>query len=400
MKMSNPGYIFIWLFAFLLTACSTTAPKINNGADFLDKPVTEINEDLLLEVWIEIFDPGQLPVDDKNAQGLSVEIREAEARFIPVHLRDTMEKTGYWGGVRVVPELTEGGEMWVSGTILASDGESLQLEITAQDATGRKWFRRNYGLTLTPDSNISSNGHDADAFQDLYNLIANDLAYYRNGLSPADITRIRHVAEMRFAADLAPDAFSRYLVNEDGIHSIVGLPAVDDPMYQRIQLIRERDFMLIDTLNGHFDNYYYEMAEPYTEWRRARSEEAEALRKIKRDANKHKALGIAAIVGAIALEMLGNGDVRVSTQTLRDVMVLGGVYAVKTGFEKDSESAIHRAAIEELDASFSAEAQPLVVNVEGETHELTGSAETQYAKWRDLLRRIYASETGLAEVTN
>ena len=32
--------------------------------------------------------------------------------------------------------------------------------------------------------------------------------------------------------------------------------------------------------------------------------------------------------------------------------------------------------------------------------ELTGSAETQYAKWRSLLRQIYASETGLIQATN
>ncbi len=398
--MSRIRYIYLLLLTVVLTGCATTAPKYNDGSGTLDKPFNEITENQLLEVWIEVFDPGQLPMDDEKTQGLSMEIREAEARFIPVHLRDTMEKTGYWGGVRVVPEITEGGEMLVSGSILASDGEVLQLEITAHDATGRKWFRRTYGLTLSPDVYTASSILGADAFQDLYNLIANDLAHYRNGLNAADITRIRNVAEMRFASDLAPDAFARYLVNMDGSHLIVGLPAVDDPMYQRIQLIRERDFMLIDTLNGHFDNYYYEMAEPYTEWRRARSEEAEALRKIENDATKHKALGIAAIAGAIALEVLSNGNVRASTETLRDVMVLGGVYAVKTGFEKDSETTIHRAAIEELDVSFSAETQPLVVNIEGETHELTGSAETQYAKWRALLRRIYASETGLIEATN
>jgi hypothetical protein len=80
---------------------------------------------------------------------------------------------------------------------------------------------------------------------------------------------------------------------------------------------------------------------------------------------------------------------------VRDVMVLGGVYAVKSGFDKDAETVIHRDAIAELGDSFSAEAQPLVVEVEGEMHELTGTAETQYAQWRELLKRIYAAETGL-----
>jgi hypothetical protein len=81
---------------------------------------------------------------------------------------------------------------------------------------------------------------------------------------------------------------------------------------------------------------------------------------------------------------------------LRDTLVLGGAYAIKTGFDKSSETGIHRDAIIELDESFSTEAGPMVVEVEGETHELTGSAEAQYAQWRALLKRIYASETGLA----
>ena len=78
-------------------------------------------------------------------------------------------------------------------------------------------------------------------------------------------------------------------------------------------------------------------------------------------------------------------------------MVLGGAYAVKTGFDKDSETEIHREAIEELGDSFRSEAQPLVVEVDGEVHELSGSAEAQYRQWRQLLQAIYATETGAAD---
>ena len=76
-------------------------------------------------------------------------------------------------------------------------------------------------------------------------------------------------------------------------------------------------------------------------------------------------------------------------------MIVGGAYAVKTGFDKASEATIHRDAIKELGESFASETRPLVVEVEGETHQLTGSAEEQYSKWRALLKQIYASETGL-----
>ena len=55
----------------------------------------------------------------------------------------------------------------------------------------------------------------------------------------------------------------------------------------------------------------------------------------------------------------------------------------------------HSDSIEELGLSFSSEAKPLVVEIDGETIELVGSAEAQYEQWRQLISKIYASETGL-----
>jgi hypothetical protein len=81
-------------------------------------------------------------------------------------------------------------------------------------------------------------------------------------------------------------------------------------------------------------------------------------------------------------------------------MVVGGIDGLKSGLDEDAESSIHRAAIDERDASFSAKASALVVDIDGETHELTGSAEVQNEKRRDLLCRIYAAETGLIEASN
>jgi hypothetical protein len=55
---------------------------------------------------------------------------------------------------------------------------------------------------------------------------------------------------------------------------------------------------------------------------------------------------------------------------------------------------LHKDSIRELGQSFDAEAQPLVVEVEGQTRRLTGSAEQKYQEWRRILREIYATETG------
>jgi hypothetical protein len=40
----------------------------------------------------------------------------------------------------------------------------------------------------------------------------------------------------------------------------------------------------------------------------------------------------------------------------------------------------------------------MVVDVEGRTLQLKGSAEEQYAEWRRLLKELYENETGLPAV--
>ena len=387
-----------WLLPGLLlvlTACSTTHQNVKPDVQ-ADRPASEVDENHLLDVWIALFSPGEVPADEDDANGLSLEIRKAEARYMPVQLRQTLEQTGYWGAVRVVPQDTEGAEVLVQGVILESDGEKLELEITALDATGEQWFQHTYSSEATLKDYQEAESNGGEVFQALYNAIANDLAQYRNGLPAERIVTTRRVAGLRFADDLAPDAFSGYLRNNGaGKFAVVRLPAKDDPMAARVNAIRERDFMLVDTLNGHFDNFHTDMREPYFQWRKSRLEELEAMRKIQSEARNRKLLGAAAILGAIAIEALGGDSTRASTGTLRNVMIVGGAYAVKTGFDKSAEAAIHEDAIKELGESFASESQPMVVEVEGEAHQLTGSAEAQYAQWRALLRRIYTSETGL-----
>ncbi|MBE9549429.1 MAG: hypothetical protein IMF09_08510 [Proteobacteria bacterium] len=397
MDMIRTGKLALMLVVIFLTACASTGGqrKVPEHID-LQKITQELPEAQLLDVWIEQFDPGVLPEKEKKALGLSMEIREAEARYMPIHLRGVMEKAGYWGAVRVVPRNTEGAEILVRGLIIDSNGGDLELKITAEDASGRVWFRNTYTGEVGPE--IYNNlWPKMDAFQAVYRLIANDLAKFRNQLTDQQRIAIRQFADVRFAADMAPDAFAGHLhKNEKGIYELDHLPAENDPAFQRVQVIRERDYMLIDTLNGHYDNFYLDMNSPYMEWRKARSAEAQALREVKRKANTRMLLGAAAIIGAIAIEAMGSPSTRASTSTLRDVMVLGGAVAVKSGFDIRSQGGIHTAAIEELGYSFSSEAQPLVVEVDGEVHTLTGSAEAQYKQWRELIREIYHSETGFS----
>ncbi|HED18500.1 MAG TPA: hypothetical protein ENI74_03245, partial [Gammaproteobacteria bacterium] len=173
------------LVSFILPGgCSTTGPHraVDNGVQ-VEKPVGEISESQLLDVWIELFDPGELQKDEDESKGLSMDIRKAEARYLPVLLHNTMEKTGYWGAVRVVPRDTEGGEVLVQGVILASDGERLELKITALDASGREWFSNTYAAEVSLQAYQDAEASGKEVFQPLFNAIANDLAASRATLT-------------------------------------------------------------------------------------------------------------------------------------------------------------------------------------------------------------------------
>lgn len=393
------GVLIVLVGLFLAGGCARVPG--NQVADGVAPMMVEreLDSSELLDVSIKVLDSGTLPESKEDRRGLSPEIRAAESRFFPIHLKYTMEGTGYWGTVRVVPDEDNGTDLLVRGRIDYSDGESCAVTIEALDACNRLWFRKTYAETARPQEREGTEPEEKDIFQDLFNTIANDLAVFRSELSMAQVAEIRQVAELRYASSMAPEAFSGYLGQEpSGRLFVRRLPSRGDPMLERVRKLRIRDDMLVDAINGFYDSYYQDLWEPYNDWRKFRGEEVSAMRELERQALTRQVLGIAAIVGAIAIGASGDDNTRVQTSTLRDVMVMGGAAAIYSGYEKGKEAEINRDAIEELGTSFQAEAKPLVVEVDGETIRLTGSAEQQYSRWRGLLRTIYARETGLSPV--
>ena len=80
----------------------------------------------------------------------------------------------------------------------------------------------------------------------------------------------------------------------------------------------------------------------------------------------------------------------------RQAGTLGGIAAVLSGMKKYADARTHADALKELTLSFQSEVAPQVVEVEGHTLRLTGTAEDQYREWRKLLKQLYLEETGAA----
>lgn len=381
----------VWVAGLVLTGCVTirTEKVDSTPAVYAEQ---NIPEELLLDIGIQVFDPGVEDPEALKKEGSQPDIREAEARYIAIHLRNTLQLTGHWGAVRVTPARADNVDVSVVGTIVKSNGKELVVEVAAREATGTVWFRKRYKAQAKPAAYATAQKGYSDPYQDLYNAIGNDLVEYKARLSPSDVRRIHNVAKLKFAADLAPEAFTGYLsTNSEGVDEIVRLPSEADPMLQRVLRVRERDDMFVDTVNEYYGRYYDDMWEPYLNWRRSYLEEDEAKRAIQAKGRNRALLGIASILGAIAYELAAGQN---TSSTATNVMVIGGAAAIKSGLDKYKDARIHAEAIEELGQSFGADVAPVVMEVEGHVVKLKGSAEQQYEEWRRLLRAIFLSETG------
>ena len=384
-----------WLFLFILNGgmlfgCAPTNSTYVKSDEQIVVEQTQLQESNLLDVGIIVFQGGEISQEQKDNDGITAEIREAEARYISYHLRETMQKTSGWGSVSILPSASEIADVEVSGEIIESDGEDLKLRVYARDSTGKQWFERTYHteVSTTDYSDLESDDDLHEIYQGMYNRIANDLYKYRKNIKPKQLITIRNTSELRYAARLAPDIYKEYISeNAAGETSILRLPALNDPSLFRVHKIREREHLLIDTINEHYGNFYDNAKDPYANWRKYYLLETLQKRKIEREAKLKKTLGGAAVVGSILIALLGEG--------FSPGMVVAGVALYRDGSNAAEEAVIHRAAIIELSQSLQADVQPLVVEVDGEALELTGTLDEQYQQWRVLLKEIYEEDIGL-----
>jgi hypothetical protein len=359
------------------------------------RATAEIPQDELLDVGVHLFDPN-IPADEKEQERRRIfpDVRKAESRYMPVMLRDTLESTGQWGQVRVLPADSASSDVNIEGRILESMGRELKLAIRATDATGRVWLDKDYAGEADVRAYKDVAVKPRDPFDNVYATIANDLLAARQRLSRDERVQVHQVAQLRFAADLAPYAFQPYLAHDGrrDTWTLVRLPSQDDPVVQRLDRVRERDYALVDTLNEHYSNFSESMGDAYGNWRKYTHEELEAEAEAKRKALTRQVLGAVAVVGGVLAGSEANSSAGSAAST---AAVIGGIYAFKSGLDMRAEIKMHGESLKQLGSSFQNEVQPIVVDIEGRTLELKGSAEQQYAEWRQLLRELYENETGL-----
>ena len=382
----KPAFSLLTLLLLVTVSC-TSSKTIQYENVPIQRAQIELTEEQLLDVGILIFDPN-LPEEDQEF--IFPEIRKAEARYIPYHLKTTLEDTGFWGGVWVLPEGSEAMDLIVWGRIEVSNGLKVAVRIGVWDITGREWMNKVYETTVSRSAYSQQRDYSQDPYQSFYNKIANDLLKIRNSLSSPELRRISEIGDLRFAAELVPGVYSDYLMqDEKDVFSAKRLPSENDEMMGRIQNVKEREFVLVDTLNEYYAKLYQDISVPYENWRKLSREEMLTYEDLKRSALKRQLLGAAAILGAIAYE--GNSQ---TSSYAKQAALYGGIEVIKSGFGMSAEAKVHKESLKELGTSFDTQAKPLIIEIEGQTLRLTGTAQEKFLEWRKLLKQIYTEETG------
>lgn len=380
----------------LLGAC-TTREYVAPDIDLASAP-EEVPEVRLLDIGIIEFDSGLPENEDDIPDEVYPDIRRAEARYFPYHLRTTLQSTGHFGAVRVIPNVSVVTDLYVGGEVRHSDGNKVQLEMWASDASGKRWFSSKYNARTDRNDYSRSRDRSLDPYQNVFNEFANDLFDAMQEFTDEEITEMRTVSRMRFYAEMAPSVFGDYIeTTRRGNVEVVRLPNDTDPMVDRLDRIRERDALFLDTLNEHYANFYYGIALPYADWREASREAELEYQRLRRSAILRGLAGVAMVAAATEMSRGDAGDSgteRRTRSTLKNYAIMGGLEVFASGFGRLAEARLQRQSIAELSESFGQEAAPMIVDVQGQTRRLTGTAAAQYDQWRELLREINERETG------
>jgi|TARA_Y100000031_G_scaffold151816_1_gene193752 hypothetical protein len=399
------------LIVIVLAGCQTTSGSssgISIGpqlSSFINKvkrigkePISNSDPDRpRLDIVIPVFDPG-LPEEGKeyDEEGLWPELRRAEAIRFAQKLKTALEATEAFGAVRITPDKTATGDLYILAKIEESDGEDVQIAIEVFDISGTLWLADSFDHEVQASfhKNVRNEGKDPydPVFEEAAKSIVEELGYHET----AELKDIQRLTDLRFGASFVEDAFSEHMALDDGNYKLVSFPSTDDPMLARTKAVRVRDQLFVDGLQDNYRSFSEKMDTSYAIWQ----EQSLLELKAKREANAKavgEAVGGVLLIGlAVAAVVAGADSNSVNASMIAGTAgVVAGVAGAKllsNSFQTSEEAKVHRDALEELGESIDSDLAPRVVAFEKQTVELTGSAKEQFAQWRAFLKRIHVLE--------
>ncbi len=399
--------IYAVIACFTLTGCvtnnqtgSTGGPSVGPRIASLFDPTGKAEVDPAkprLDVIVPVFDPGLSEEAENYAEeGVWPELRRAEANRFAIKLKQALEETGAFAAVRVAPDETATGDLYVLGTIVESTGADVEIRIEVVDISGKSWFVRSFDHEVPEGFHQNQRNDGMDPYDPVFEEAANRVVHELDEFSVAELETLGRITELRFASSLSDEAFADRLAGSGGTVELVSFPAEDDPMLQRTRAVRVRDQLFVDGLQDHYRTFSDNMQDSYLIWQEQSQIEILARREANEAAVGQAAAGVAiialSVLAAIAGARSDSSAGQTAGITAATVGGVAGATLLQQSFRTSEEASIHREALEELGESIDIDLGPQVIAFEEETVELTGNAREQFAQWREFLQRIFEEE--------
>jgi hypothetical protein len=305
----------------------------------------------------------------ENAAGTSQfkrHLRDAEAGYLPILLKNVLISSQQWGAIRVIPETDDSAEVQINATIIELSPTDISLHVIVADSRGKTWIDKTYRDTARDHQYMPNNLGEEDPYLDLFEAIANDMLKARAALVLKELDNILDISTLKYAIALSPESFADFLTyDESGHANLTGLPATSDTMYKRVNKIRDSEYKFVDAMDEQFDALFDKMQKSYPYWREYSYELIVYNERLGKEEKKNR-------------------------PSYRGLGVVEDVYSDYREYKLNED------ALRELSQSLETEIRPTVAEYEGQVIELSGTFSNQYKQWRRILQDIYQAERAVS----
>ncbi len=378
--------------ALNLASCGTTTGGTSSmspsfGLDLSEEQSGQFMEQykgVRLDVIVPFFEPG-IPADSDDYEKLGVwpELRRLEAIRFAQALREELQDTGKFGDVYITPDAKVAGDLFVSGEILKSNGEDVEIRMKVHTITGQRWMNKRYKHRVKEYHWQNIRTKNSDPYQPIFHKVADDVVKLLNQRSQSQLARLRASSEIIFANEISSGKFSEHMEVIDNKVKIVSLPADDDPKLKQAEATRVIYKTAVNDMQTKIVNIVFnpKSQSSYIEWQKHSISHVKAARKAKSEANSKAFFGALLLIGA-AVAADANDDAGIGTQAGIAAAAVGGGVLLRDSFQKRAEGKYHLATLNELGQSLNIDIAPTIVEIEGETVILRGGIKNQFKELR------------------
>lgn len=354
------------LAMFVGSLCSVSAlAQVETVPNSLAAPQTAIlvgNSEPRVERLRSDFDVGISIISEifiQSGTNTEASFRRTEAQLLAAKQRSVFEQSGQWGVVRLYPEYSVIPELMLDLVVLKSDGRELLIKAQLTAVSGDVLLAETY-LDRSTSSDYASEVEDP--FADLFHRIHNDVAFAASKHTQSQ-RYLDSVSFLRYAQQLAPEAFPGYLASKVGRWKLLREPAEQDPMYARIARLRDYELLFVDTIDEQLSGALREIDVAYKLWLKASKEQLDWL-------ERRRARGV-------------------NVENFSDDSAFARHQAVYAAYRSLK---IHEQELFELVLDLESESRSTALEIDENIVKLEGTLEQQYREWRETLLNIILLE--------